>query len=107
MPTAGTPDAITFDSSTKPNALAARFDAIVTSWQEGTANKADLCQIALSRLPGAFKPQECLLIDNKRENVAAWERRGGRAVHFESGPALVDRWANLLPEPPSAISNPQ
>jgi beta-phosphoglucomutase-like phosphatase (HAD superfamily) len=65
-----------------PNyALDSVFDTIVTSWQEGTEDKAELCQIALGRLGGSA-PAEALLIDNIEANVAAWRARGGQAYLF-------------------------
>jgi phosphoglycolate phosphatase-like HAD superfamily hydrolase len=57
------------------------FDTIVTSWQEGTEDKARLCEIALHRLGGA-DPAEALLIDNIEANVDAWRARGGQAYLF-------------------------
>jgi FMN phosphatase YigB (HAD superfamily) len=57
------------------------FDTIVTSWQEGTEDKARLCEIALERL-GGHDPAEALLIDNIEANIEAWRARGGRAYLF-------------------------
>ena len=65
-----------------PNyALDTVFDTIVTSWQEGTEDKARLCEIALERLGGS-DPAEALLIDNIEANVDAWRatRRSGLPV---------------------------
>jgi FMN phosphatase YigB (HAD superfamily) len=59
------------------------FDTIVTSWEEGTADKARLCEIALERLGGS-DPAEALLIDNIEENVDAWRALGGQAYLFVS-----------------------
>jgi len=64
-------------------ALADRFETIVASWEEATLSKADLCDIAMSRLPGALDRASCLLIDNKLENVLEWRGRGGMAWHFQ------------------------
>ena len=65
-----------------PNyALDTVFDEIVTSWQERTLDKAQLCTIALERL-GGHDPGEALLIDNVSENVEAWRALGGRAYLF-------------------------
>jgi len=65
-----------------PNyALDSVFDTIVTSWQEGTEDKAELCEIALDRLGGS-DPAEALLIDNIEANVDAWRARGGQAYLF-------------------------
>jgi len=57
------------------------FETIVTSWQEGTEDKARLCEIALERLGGS-DPAEALLIDNIEANVDAWRARGGQAYLF-------------------------
>ena len=65
-----------------PNfALDSVFDTIVTSWQEGTEDKAELCEIARRRLGGS-DPAEALLIDNIEANVEAWRARGGQAYLF-------------------------
>ncbi len=58
------------------------FDAIVTSWQEGTADKGELGLIALQRIAGQIRPRETLLIENKRKNVDAWRSKGGQAYLF-------------------------
>jgi hypothetical protein len=63
--------------------LRERFAAIVTSWEEPSLSKADLCDIAMSRLPGAVDRKACLLIDNRADNVAEWRARGGAAWLFE------------------------
>jgi FMN phosphatase YigB (HAD superfamily) len=57
------------------------FDTIVTSWQEGTEDKAELCELALRRLGGS-DPAEALLIDNIEANVEAWRAHGGQAYLF-------------------------
>jgi FMN phosphatase YigB (HAD superfamily) len=62
-------------------ALESTFDAIVTSWQEHTLDKAQLCAIALARL-GGTDPAEALLIDNIEANVDAWRARGGQGYVF-------------------------
>ena len=64
------------------------FDTIVTSWQTGTEDKADLCEIALRRLDGS-DPAEALLIDNIEANVAAWRARGGQGYRFISDDELA------------------
>ena len=66
------------------------FDAIVTSWQERSLDKATLCAIALDRLGGAIAPAEALLIDNKADNVAAWRARGGRGYVFVDERTFAD-----------------
>jgi FMN phosphatase YigB (HAD superfamily) len=63
--------------------LGSVFDAIVTSWEEHTLDKARLCEIALRRLGGA-DPGEALLIDNIEANVDAWRARDGQAYLFRS-----------------------
>lgn len=72
-------------------ALDARFRPIVTSWEEGTEDKADLCDAAMARL-GLADRGSCLLVDNRAENVAAWRSRGGAAHHFLGEHAFCD-WA--------------
>jgi hypothetical protein len=76
--------------------LAARFATIVTSWEERTLSKADLCDIAMSRLPGAIDRQACLLIDNRMENVAEWRARGGAGWHFQGCDGLANHLSALL-----------
>lgn len=61
------------------------FDPIVTSWEERTLDKAELCDVALSRMPGGFVRARALLIDNKEANVEGWRRRGGRGYVFRGG----------------------
>lgn len=75
--------------------LAARFDTIVTSWEEGAEDKAALCDIAMARL-GLTDRIECLLVDNRAENVAAWRALGGSAYHFIGEQAFVDQLAPAL-----------
>ena len=65
------------------------FDAIVTSWQEHTRDKASLCEIALERL-GGKDPSEALLIDNIEANVDAWRARFRRAGRTGSGSGRSD-----------------
>src|SRR5262249_34628318 len=69
--------------------LDALFDAIVTSWQERSLDKAHLCTVALERIGGSMERGEALLIDNKAENVAAWCARGGRAYVFVDEPTFA------------------
>jgi hypothetical protein len=70
--------------------LGVRFATIVTSWAERTLSKADLCDIAMSRLPGAVDRAACLLIDNRMDNVAEWMARGGAAWLFEGCASLAE-----------------
>ena len=64
-------------------------DVIVTSWEEGTNDKATLCRVALERLDGAFAPEAALLIDNKRDAVEAWQARGGLGYIFTTDAAFA------------------
>ncbi|MEM7262461.1 MAG: hypothetical protein AAF488_10765 [Planctomycetota bacterium] len=57
--------------------LAETCDVIVTSWEEGTLDKGELCAIALERWAEECDPSEALLIDNKQANLDAWSERGG------------------------------
>ncbi len=52
-------------------------EAIVTSWQEQTVDKAALCKVAIERLGLSCSNRQALLIDNKRSNIEAWTRREG------------------------------
>jgi len=74
-----------------------RFQAIVTSWEERTLSKADLCDVAMARLPGAVDREACLLIDNRMENVAEWRARGGAAWHFRGVDGLARHLSDLQP----------
>ena len=65
-----------------------RFEFIVTSWEEGSLDKAELCSVALSRFKAAFAPSAALLIDNVSENVRSWEQRGGQGYVFRGGNAI-------------------
>ena len=62
--------------------LQSYFDPIVASWELKTLSKADLCDDALNKLKGQYERSSSLLIDNKLENVAEWQNRGGIAYHF-------------------------
>jgi beta-phosphoglucomutase-like phosphatase (HAD superfamily) len=64
--------------------LLRHFDPVITSWEQGTVDKGELCAAALARLPGGIAPAEALLLDNLPENVAAWRKRGGRG-HVYTG----------------------
>ena len=61
-----------------------RFSTIITSWECRNSRKADLCDVARARLDRSLRRDECLLIDNKLENVSAWCDRGGVSFHFHS-----------------------
>jgi hypothetical protein len=58
------------------------FRPIVTSWQEHTLDKAALGLLALERLGGRLRPPHALLVDNRSENIEAWEELGGRGYLF-------------------------
>jgi FMN phosphatase YigB (HAD superfamily) len=76
--------------------LAARFPVIVTSWEEKTLRKADLCDVARAKLDGALERRECLLVDNKQENVVEWNARGGVGHVFRSERTSFNQIADLL-----------
>ena len=57
-------------------------DVIVTSWEEHNIDKSILCKLAIDRLPGHFKPEEALLIDNRMDNIDAWANVGGAGYHY-------------------------
>ncbi len=57
-------------------------DLIVTSWEEGTTDKATLCELAVDRLGIGCKRSESLLIDNISHNIGEWRLRGGGGYHF-------------------------
>jgi hypothetical protein len=73
-----------------------RYDPIITSWEARTLNKADLCDIALSRWGNRYSREECLLIDNKLECVEAWRARGGSAYHFRGEKDLRNQFSELV-----------
>ena len=75
------------------HALDQYANVIVTSWEERTNNKADLCDIALERLSGSWSREQALLIDNKVESVEAWRARGGRGYIFTTDGAFARDWA--------------
>lgn len=62
--------------------LGETFAVVVTSWEEASLSKADLCDTALSRLGGNISRAEALLIDNKSENTDEWIAAGGRSYRF-------------------------
>lgn len=72
--------------------LEAAFDAVVISAEEGTDDKAELCELALARL-GCEDRSQSLLIDNLEPNVDAWRSRGGTAYWFRSDEAFASRLA--------------
>jgi beta-phosphoglucomutase-like phosphatase (HAD superfamily) len=72
--------------------LAEVFDAIVTSAEEGTESKAELCAVAMTRL-GCVEPAEGLLLDNIEANVDAWRSRGGAAYWFRGDEQFASDFA--------------
>jgi FMN phosphatase YigB (HAD superfamily) len=70
-----------FAEVTKHYDLAAVFDLIITSWEEGTSDKVELCRRAMERL-GAGDPANGVLIDNLESNVAGWVEQGGAGYVF-------------------------
>ena len=60
------------------------FPVIVTSWEEISLSKAELCDAALLRLDGDFLRSEALLIDNKVKNTDEWTGAGGQSYLFTS-----------------------
>jgi FMN phosphatase YigB (HAD superfamily) len=67
------------------------FEQIVTSWEEGTLDKARLCERALERL-GGRDPSEALLVDNIEANVDAWRLVGGQAYLFRGDEQFACDW---------------
>jgi hypothetical protein len=66
----------------------------VTFWEEGTLSKADLRDIAASRLAGATDRASCLLVDNGINNVREW--RGAVAWRFQGGAPSAARLGQLI-----------
>src|SRR5262249_55366651 len=58
-------------------------DLIVTSWQHGTEDKSARCEFAIAQLGIVALLAECLLVDNRLNNVLAWRDKGGAAYHFK------------------------
>ena len=74
------------------------FAVIVTSWQEGTVNKAALCARAVQRLGGGSKHGDALLIDNIEDNVRDWKRAGGQGYVFRGETQFVADLRSSLSE---------
>jgi FMN phosphatase YigB (HAD superfamily) len=70
-----------FSQVTDHYGLADKFDLIVTSWEAGTDDKAELCREAMSRL-GVDDSSRTVLIDNLQTNVDAWIAEGAAAYRF-------------------------
>jgi FMN phosphatase YigB (HAD superfamily) len=67
--------------------LADNFDAVVTSWEEGTRDKTALCHRALEML-AVEDPGHTVLIDNMAENVQGWREEGGGGYLFRGDEAF-------------------
>ena len=57
------------------------FHPIVTSWEERTLDKTELCVAAMRRL-GIDDPAAGLLVDNLEPNIRAWREHGGTGYLF-------------------------
>jgi FMN phosphatase YigB (HAD superfamily) len=74
------------------------FDSVVLSAHEGTIDKVELCRIALDRL-GGQEISSALLIDNKAEQVRAFEQSGGHGYLFvDDTTFLADVTSGGLPK---------
>ncbi len=71
-------------------------ETIVTSWEEKTLAKSDLCDIALRRLGSVSNRNGALLIDNRIENIESWRARGGSAYHFIGNEAFASEPPDLF-----------
>lgn len=76
--------------------LTGTFDVIVTSFEERTADKVALCDVAIDRLGLPGSRPEALLIDNRRDLVDAWEAVGGSAYWYRSGTQFAHDAPNLF-----------
>jgi FMN phosphatase YigB (HAD superfamily) len=83
----------------RPYGLAAHFDAIVVSCEEGTDDKSALCGIALDRLGFSGSSSEALLIDNRRDLADAWAQSGGVSYHFRGDKVFDLDWPAILEGP--------
>jgi FMN phosphatase YigB (HAD superfamily) len=77
-----------FDTIARHYSLRDQFDVIVTSWEQGTDNKVELCRHALELL-GGIHPARSVLIDNVADYVNAWEACGGRGYVFQDDATFV------------------
>jgi hypothetical protein len=73
-----------------------RVDLIITSWQQGTVDKSTLCGYAIDQLGIAVSLAECLLVDNRADNVLAWRSKGGAAYHFRGENAFCEEFAVVI-----------
>jgi hypothetical protein len=77
------------------------FDVIVNSFEEGSRQKADLCEIAVQRLGFDGDRKGALLIDNRLDAVEAWRGAGGSAYWYQNDRDrdLADDLEQFLPVP--------
>ena len=80
-------------------------DLIVASWQQGTEDKSALCECAIAQLGIAAPLRECLLVDNRADNVADWRSKGGTAYHFRGEDAFCEEFVPMITGRP--LSTPQ
>ncbi|MCR9246141.1 MAG: hypothetical protein NXI31_14010 [bacterium] len=66
------------------------FEVVVTSWEERSLDKVQMCRTALSRLDPEAGPSDGMLIDNLADNVAAWQAAGGAGHTFGGQHGLPD-----------------
>jgi len=76
--------------------LAAVFDHVVASNQEGTDDKVALCERALARLGFRGDRLEVLLIDNRPDLVDAWRDAGGSGYWFQGDDRFAQDVGGLL-----------
>ena len=69
--------------------LAEHFPVIVTSWEEGTVDKATLCARAMERLGGVSAHADTLLIDNNEDAVRDWRLAGGQGYVYRGESQFV------------------
>jgi phosphoglycolate phosphatase-like HAD superfamily hydrolase len=89
------PDLFT-DHIVPVHGLTAVFDVIVVSSAEGTDDKSELCDRALTRLGYSGPRSAALLIDNRRDLVNAWIDTGGAGYLFHSDQQFHTDLPNLL-----------
>ena len=79
--------------------LADVFDVVVVSFEEKTADKPTLCDIALERLGLTGSRSSALLIDNRIDLVEAWKAVGGAAYCFRSDHQFSQDVPSLFSDP--------
>ena len=78
------------------HALADAFDAIVVSSVEHTADKTQLCEIALERLGYDGPRAAALLVDNRADLCDAWRATGGAAYRYRGDDDFAARFEAVL-----------